>query len=267
MSFNKINNSQIINNCCETTCPTTTSPYVECGNPIDYFFKIANLYSINNNTSLLEAINYLLANGLLLSDCGVCCPECVYILGNKEAFEKFELAGGFIDAFSCLNLIDSIFDSPLPPAKTSATGWSTKCCINVYGTYIPVYRESYAGNVCTSCCNNFENCINDLLKHFSENSQQGCISAGSIDSFREVLQKFVDDLIIEQGAFENDQSQVCRILNNLKHYVPDGCFISEFLTFLEKGLVIYCDQSNAGTIYIGNVEKFIQYVNTSDELA
>jgi hypothetical protein len=73
--------------------------------------------------------------------------------------------------------------------------------------------------------------------------------------------ELVDDLIIEQGAFDNDQSQVCRILNNLKQYVPDGCFISEFLLFLEKGLVIYCDQSNSGTIYIGSVEKFIEYVN------
>lgn len=263
MSLNNIPNQ--INTCCETTCPTTTNPFVECVNPIDYFFQMVNLYSIRNDVSFYDSLSYFLENGLLLSNCGICCPECIYIFGDKpNVFDvinsDFDLSG-----YSCFEGQFGINpeNKELPTYRLNAAGGNLLCCINIYGGSEESFLLEIIGGACTPCCNNFEECVTNLLEHFAENSQQGCLDAPlfNVDSYYDIYRKFVENLIIEQGSFNNEQSQVCRILDNLKKYIPSGCFINEFLLLLTEGLIVKCNDTSYSAVYIGGLDKFIQYEN------
>lgn len=223
-------------------CTTTSTIPVDCINPIRYFLEEAKRLSetSNNQISLFEAINRLLDNGLVVNNCGICCPDCSvleYFLGSIETY-LIKYIEQTLAAYSFFK-ISEIY----------------KCCVNVSAIVEEwlKYHEVFTLNlefpdVPPTCCNNFTKCIDDLFKY---QTNQDCRFVDSID-----FQRILDKGIVEQNSI-NGESQICFIFNILKEFTDCGCFDSIFQIIIDKGLVISC---NNNRLFIGSAETYTNYI-------
>ncbi len=226
--------------CCFVECTTTTT--LPCINPIDELFNIATIFSEVNGVNKLEALVRVLDEGFILNSCGMCCPSCTYIFTNGKGYDS---------------IIDAIFP---PPALSDqlleaneSNGADVVCCVNIYGSYMNLLPLLSNDSYNLLCCNEFTNCAESIFEYFSENS---CETSAlfEIDDLSTLLITMIENGIVEQGTI-NGESQVCNIFEYMKDYFETPCFLDEFFTILDKGIVIDCTD---GRMFISSNETYIK---------
>lgn len=236
-----------------TICIDTTTQPVECTHPFDYVFKLMDdIYNSDGNTlTKFDILNKLLKEGLLVSNCNICCPNCedVYILSSVDCF---------------LKIISEITINP-------------NCCLNIHAsieTYIKYIEDNTDYKSNEICCNtNFNNCINDFLEWFNNKYLE------DYSYFPTSPSDFLSDVIRDLGIIElgtvglNQTSILCKLIElfdtyNLTQGLTAKQFLESFIYLIfscflneeDGGIVIKC--YNNGTIYIGQIESFLLYEQT-----
>ena len=220
----------------KATCPIykfTTFKFV-CTNPITYILEAieSQVGDSQNIATYFEVANSFLQNGLLLTNCDLCCPDCTetnrYVLASAQTYNDYYTS---VYSGTCL-----------PP-----------CCVEVdaalivYTTGVPSLLESFTElPPPTNCCNT----------KFSECSQR----------IKTILGPNADDIYNKFGIVEestiNGSTTLCLFADFLEN-LPSAWTTADkanFLAiFLERGLVIDCRPE--GTI-ITNVKSYIDYLKT-----
>jgi hypothetical protein len=225
--------------CCFVECTTTTT--LPCINPIDELFNIATIFSEVNGFNKLEALERVLDNGFILNSCGMCCPPCSYIFTNGEGYNYI------IDAiFQTVTLSDQLLEA------NESNGADVTCCVNTYGFYIHPFPLLNNNSYNLLCCNEFTNCAESIFEYFSENSCETS-ALWEIDDLSTLLITIIGNGIVEQGTI-NGESQVCNIFEHMKDYFETPCFLDEFFTILEKGIVVDCTD---GRMFISSNQTYL----------
>ena len=211
--------------CCFVECTTTTT--LPCINPIDELFNIATIFSEVNGFNKLEALVRVLDGGFILNSCGMCCPDCTYVFASKTTYQKF------IDDIT-------VFGTDI-------------CCFNQYSNLNVISDIPFDAK---TCCNNFIQCAESIFEYFSENNCEFYSDFGIL-SLSDLYSTILGIGIVEQGTI-NGVSQVCNIFEHMKDYFETPCFLDEFFTILDKGIVINCTD---GRMFISSPETYVNYFN------
>ena len=209
-------------NCSILEFTTLTIPVPACTSPVQYILDLAiNASPTQTPIDLLASITSVLTNGVILTECDLCCPDCTsnldpYVLGNT------------------VNFLDVI--------AFQGQGWTASCCLNVessviaYDTFIKVNpRIKWV-----DCCNDFNTCVADI--------------SDAVATFPDML----IEGILEYGTLDKNTS-VCILLETLQAITPALTpaqlqdLISDILTL---GIVVQCSD---GQILISSIDTYINY--------
>jgi hypothetical protein len=201
----------------------------------------------NGGLTLADAIDRILDVGLLVNSCNICCPDCdeEYILGTTETYLKwYEAVGG-----------------PVVPPAISNVAAEGQCCRNIFSSiekYLLFLEATDPDTYIdyTPCCNGFTECLNDMIKYFSEKDCYFLERGIGYNSY-DLISYLLDAAIIEQNTI-NGSSQLCTIFNILKEYTDCGCFSFALIRILDKGVVIKCEDN--GNMIISSMETYLKYV-------
>lgn len=241
---------------CLTLTTTLPNPCTQCVHPFVYLFEKAaeQINAPGNRQSLLEAIDRVLDKGIVITNCGICCPNC-----NQHDVYSFASVETQLKIFERLGLTAAV--PALPPAGAVAPsfGESGPCCSNVAAsveTYLKwneqvLPSENYD---ITTCCNGFSECFDKLLCWAQSDSPLGV----------EVLDRILDKGVAEYGGILNNctfqiQSELCLLVDLFIQYDIDGGSNAEIIDrILDKGISVHCSES--GEITIASVETMIKYL-------
>lgn len=205
---------------------TLTVPVPVCTNPVQYILDIAiNAAPTNTYVDILASITSTLNNGVLLTECDLCCPDCngqapqdsdPYVLGNT------------------LNFLDII--TYLGPGQT----WA--CCLNIEASLIAysAFNESIKTIKFNTCCNEFGPCVNNV--------------SDAVVDFSTIL----TDGILEYNSLNEDTS-VCILLDTLQAIAPSLTPLqlqNLIIAILALGIVVDCTN---GKIMISSIPTYILY--------
>lgn len=261
--------------------PTTTLPAncTQCVHPFTYLFEKAAEARVNDNTraSFAEIIDRILDKGIVITNCGLCCPDCgdVYSLASVETQLKI---------LELMQLTQSAavpaLPGPLGAVEKTSNGNNGPCCSNVYAsveTWLkyaegmgltqsaavpasPLFGINNDGSQIKTCCNGFSGCIDDLLCWAQSDSSRGA----------EVIDRILDKGVAEYSGIRNNctfeiNSELCLLVQLFIQYDIDGGSRAEIIDrILDKGITIYCLET--GEISISSVEtamKIYEAINGS----
>lgn len=205
---------------------TLTIPVPVCTSPVQYILDIAiNASPSTDYADILATIESTLTNGVMLTECDLCCPDCngqapqdsdPYVLGNT------------------LNFLDII--TYLGPGQL----WA--CCLNVEASLIAysTFIESVGDINFNTCCNEFGTCTNNI--------------SDVVEDFSTIL----TDGILEYNSLNEDTS-VCILLDTLQSIVPSLTPLelqNLIIAILEIGIVVDCQN---GQIMISSIPTYVTY--------
>jgi hypothetical protein len=205
---------------------TLTIPVPECTSPVQYILDIAiNAAPTNTYVDILASITSTLNNGVILTECDLCCPDCngtapqdsdPYVLGNT------------------LNFLDII--------TYLGQTWTPKCCLNVEASLIAysAFNESIGTIRPNTCCNEFGPCVNNV--------------SDAVADFSTILA----DGILEYDSLNKDTS-VCILLDTLQAIAPSLTPLqlqNLIIAILALGIVVDCAN---GKIMISSIDTYINY--------
>jgi hypothetical protein len=251
---------------CNPVTTTTQKCCVECIHPIEYLFDYAfNKYKVTDN-NFAETVLNILDKGFIFYDCDICCTSCKteYIFANIETWLKYADAKGWTV-------------TGIPPSLPNTTNVSNegdieKCCLTINGTvdeflkfaedvgYVDLGQGALSEfPFLTDCCNNFNECFNDLLCWVGLTNGYEILNSGIIEYGQ-----------IYNNCNNNFPSGLCVLLKTLKKYeelVPN-LFLSNnqkfqfVLRFLEKGIGYNCFANFQNAI--ASVETYLKYAELYD---
>lgn len=206
---------------------TLTVPVPVCTNPVQYILDIAiNASPSTDYADILASIESTLTNGVMLTECDLCCPDCngqadldsdPYVLGNT------------------LNFLDII-------TYLGAKGQTWACCLNVEASLIAysAFNESIGTIKFNTCCNQFGTCTNnisDVVVDFSTILTEGILEYNSL----------------------NEDTSVCILLDTLQAIAPSLTPLqlqNLIIAILALGIVVDCTN---GKIMISSIPTYILY--------
>jgi hypothetical protein len=261
-----------------STQTTTSGPCVKCVHPFEYIFELAyqGLSGVNNTLVFEEILDAILDKGIVTTNCGMCCPSCegIYSLASVETM---------LNLYEALGLTVSAA-VPASPLLTSTNNNyinnDLPCCSNVYASLetwlkyaeavglsasaaVPAspyglnasFTPSYSSDEFITCCNGFNECVDDLI----------CwASAGR--STAEIVDLILDEGLIEYGGIYNnctktDNDNICKFLELLNKYLGNTLNINRRANvlnrLLDKGITISCSEN--GEMIIASVETWLKY--------
>jgi hypothetical protein len=212
-----------------------------CTNPITYILEAIESQAggLTDPITYLEVATSFLQNGLLLTNCDLCCPDCTetnrYVLASAEAFANY-----YVSVYS---------ETCLPP-----------CCIEIdssLGVYTGGLAKAVEPQASTGLFQIFQTIpspTNCCGTNFSECSQR----------IRTILGPDVNDIYNKFGIVEestiNGSTTLCLFADFLES-LPSSWTTSEMAVFLnvflELGLVIDCRPE--GTL-ITNAASYVSYL-------
>jgi hypothetical protein len=205
---------------------TLTVPVPVCTSPVQYILDIAiNAAPTNTYVDILASITSTLNNGVILTECDLCCPDCngtapqdsdPYVLGNT------------------LNFLDII--------TYLGQGQHWPCCLNVEASLIAysAFNESIGDITFKTCCNEFGPCVNNV--------------SDAVADFSTILA----DGILEYNSLNEDTS-VCILLDTLQAIAPSLTPLqlqNLIIAILDLGIVVDCQN---GQIMISSIPTYITY--------
>jgi len=205
---------------------TLTVPVPVCTNSVQYILDLAIKASPSTDyADILATIESTLTNGVMLTECDLCCPDCngqadldssPYVLGNTLNF---------------LDIITYLGDRFL-----------YGCCLNVEASLIAysVFLESIGSIKFNKCCNEFGTCTNNI--------------SDAVVDFSTILA----DGILEYNSLNEDTS-VCILLDTLQGIVPSFTPLelqNLIIAILEIGIVVDCQN---GQIMISSIPTYTTY--------
>lgn len=219
--------------------PTTTIATSNCCiHPFKFIFDTVAeaLQNPNSRSNFAETFDRLLDKGLVTTNCNICCPECggAYNLASVETGLKFMEAVGAQGDFVC--------------------------CSNVYAsveTYLKYAEAVQVNDSISSCCNGFNQCVDDLL----------CWATGDTINGTEALDSFLDKGIFEYGGILNNcsparNSEICYLLQLIQEYnALEGSTLSkaEFITrILDKGIAVGC-ADDGQIVVMSSTETYLKF--------
>lgn len=260
------------------TVPTTTLPFpcTQCVHPFVYLFEKAAeaLASPHNRATFAEALDRLLDKGIVITNCGLCCPDCgnVYSLASVETQLKLLEAIGLTQS-AAVPALPGQFGANSPTFGSKATA---PCCSNVYASVetwlkyaeamgltqsaaVPalpnLYGAAFDGEQIKTCCNGFSGCVDDLVCWAQSDSVRG-------DA---VIDRILDKGIAEFSGIKNNctfeiNSELCLFVQLLIQYdVTEGGTHAEIIDrLLDKGITVYCTET--GEIVIASVETVMKVI-------
>lgn len=226
-----------------STTVVTSGPCVNtnCKTPMEYFFEQAIALApsfaqapaaakegdisvqFDLQYPLVQAINFLLENGLVVSnDSGICCENCClennnlpYFLGNQDVLYA---------------ILNNYNNNNFP------------CCLNVYGAVETILKVGI--ELPPACTQDFQSCVIALLAQ----------TDAAVD--------FIADGIFESGNSQSI-SYICTLGNILAGLTPPitSAEYTEILrSILEYGFVVSCNTFD-DQIFIGGVNAY-QNINS-----
>jgi len=213
-------------NCSILEFTTLTVPVPVCTSPVQYILDIAiNASPTNTYVDILASITSTLTNGIILTECDLCCPDCngqapqdsdPYVLGNT------------------LNFLDII--------TYLGQGQTWACCLNVEASLIAysTFNEAIGDIDFNTCCNEFSTCTNDI--------------SDAVADFSTILA----DGILEYNSLNEDTS-VCILLDTLQSILPSLTPLqlqNLIIAILDLGIVVDCSN---GQIMISSIPTYITY--------
>lgn len=216
-----------------------------CTNPITYILELVESQAggLTDPLLVIEAATAFIKDGVLLTTCDLCCPDCTetnrYVLASVETYATY-----YSSVYS---------ETCLPP-----------CCIEI-DTSLEVYTGGAAAKAIgeigvmtsTSLFQLFQTIpppTNCCGTNFSECSQRIKTILGS--NANDIYNKFG---IVEESTF-NDVTTLCLFADFLESLPSAWTTLNmvEFLTvFLDAGLIIDCRPE--GTI-ITNIKSYVEYL-------
>ena len=209
-----------------TTLTVPPIPIPPCVNPVQYILDIAiNGSPSTDYADILATIESTLTNGIILTECDLCCPDCngqapqdtdPYVLGNT------------------LNFIDII--------TYLGQGQTWACCLNVEASLIAysTFNEAIGDINFNTCCNKFSSCANNI--------------SDAVADFSTILA----DGILEYNSLNEDTS-VCILLDTLQSILPSLTPLqlqNLIIAILDLGIVVDCSN---GKIMISSISTYITY--------
>ena len=180
------NNPLLTEGLCGSTTTTTT---LKCKSPLEYLIELVTENIEQEGYTACEAFDYILVQQPLITipkSENYCCPDCsnVYYLGSAENFIRF---GG----------VDGVYNYD--------------CCTNIFASVETYLKVVEATGPLTTCCNEFQNCIDKLFEHYNSECD-GC------EYTQTELDILLDTGIVEHSIIDG-KSLFCELLNT---YVPNN---------------------------------------------
>lgn len=201
---------------------TLTVPVPACSSPVQYALDMAiNASPTQTPVDILASITSVLTNGIILTECDLCCPTCgtnnePYVLGNTINF---------------LEVITYLGQT-----------WTHSCCLNVESSVI-AYDTFIKANPrieWVDCCNDFNTCVSNI--------------ADAVPTFPDMLITG----ILEYSTLDENTS-VCILLETLQAILPSftPTQLQDMLTdILDLGIVVQCSN---GQIMISSIDTYINF--------
>jgi hypothetical protein len=209
-----------------TTLTVPPIPIPPCVNPVQYILDIAiNGSPSTDYADILATIESTLTNGIILTECDLCCPDCngqapqdsdPYVLGNT------------------LNFIDII--------TYLGEGQTWACCLNVEASLIAysTFNEAIGDITFNTCCNEFGPCANNI--------------SDAVENYSDIL----TDGIVEYNSLNGDTA-LCTLLDTLQAIAPSLTPLELqdlIIAILGLGIVVDCQN---GKIMISSIPTYITY--------